>query len=143
MMSTPEFQSSDSNAQDLHLVHVRRDMKDYKNRLQSSRKQNKTFGSQDVDVKDFIISPEGWEGIMFTFYFLSIPYITGIIFLFLFIARADLENFLIFDLTAFFVVWAIGYEIVASLILIIIFISYIKYMSKDKPIKSNRISRRH
>ncbi len=142
-MSTPEFQSSDSNAQDLHLVHVRRDMKDYKNRLQGSRKQNKTFGSQDVDVKDFIISPEGWEGIMFTFYFLSIPYITGIIFLFLFIARADLENFLIFDLTAFFVVWAIGYEIVASLILIIIFISYIKYMSKDKPIKSNRISRRH
>lgn len=141
-MSTPEFQSSDSN-QDLHLVRVRRDMKDYKNRVQKSRKNNSSFGSQDVDVKDFIISPEGWEGIMFTFYFLSIPYITGIIFLFLFIARADLENFLIFDLTAFFVVWAIGYEIVASLILIVIFISYIKYMSKDKPIKSNRISNRN
>ena len=140
-MSTPEFKSSDSN-KDLRLVRVRRDMKEYKNRVDAGRKNRASFGSQEVDVKDFIISPEGWEGIMFSFYFLSIPYITGVIFLFLFIARADLENFLIFDLTAFFVVWAIGYEIVASLILIVIFVSYIKYMTKDKPIKSNRISNR-
>jgi len=140
-MSNPEFQHSDRN-QDLHYVNVRREAKEYKDRLSKSRKKKKTFGSQNIDVKDFIISPEGWEGIMFTFYFLSIPYITGIIFLFVFIARADMENFLVFDLTAFFVVWAIGYEIVASLILIAIFISYIKYMTRDKPIQSNRISRR-
>jgi hypothetical protein len=140
-MSNPEFQHSDRN-QDLHYVNVRREAKEYKDRLSKSRKKKETFGSQNVDVKDYIVSPEGWEGIMFTFYFLSIPYIAGIIFLFLFIARADMENFLVFDLTAFFVVWAIGYEIVASLILIAIFISYIKYMTRDKPIQSNRISRR-
>ncbi|MEA1919187.1 MAG: hypothetical protein U9N52_05055 [Campylobacterota bacterium] len=140
-MSTPKFQNSERN-QDLHYVHVRRDAKEYKDRLQKSRKNKDNFGSQEVDVKDFIISPEGWEGIMFTFYFLSIPYITGIIFLFLFIARADMENFLVFDLTAFFVVWAIGYEIVASLILITIFISYLKYMTRKENVKSNRVARR-
>lgn len=139
-MSNPEFQHSD-RSQDLHYVNVRREAKEYKNRLNKSRHKKKTFGSQNIDVKDYIVSPEGWEGIMFTFYFLSIPYITGIIFLFVFIARADMDNFLVFDLTAFFVVWAIGYEIVASLILIAIFISYIKYMTRDKPIRSNRIPR--
>jgi hypothetical protein len=140
-MATPEYQHS-NRSKDLHYVHVRRDAKEYKNRLKKSRNKKDTFGSQDVDIKDYIISPDGWEGIMFAFYFLSIPYIAGIVFLFLFIARADMESFLVFDLTSFFVVWAIGYEIVASLLLIGIFISYIKYMSTNKPVKSNRLSRR-
>jgi hypothetical protein len=139
-MSNPEFQYSDRN-QDLHYVNVRREAKEYKERISQSRKKKETFGNQDVEVKDFIISPEGWEGIMFGFYFLSIPYIAGILFLFLFIARADMENFLVFDLSAFFVVWAIGYEVVASIILIAIFISYIKYMTRDKTVQSNRIKR--
>ncbi len=140
-MAEPEFQHYNRN-KDLHYVHVRRDAKEYKERLKKSRNKKETFGSQEVDVRDYVISPEGWEGIMFGFYFLSIPYIAGIIFLFVFIARADIENFLVFDLTSFFVVWAIGYEIVASLLLIGIFISYIKYMSSNKPIVSNRLARR-
>ena len=141
-MAGSDFRESNRN-KDLHYVHIRRDVKEYKDRLKRSRNKKTTFSSQDVDIKDYIISPEGWEGIMFTFYFFSIPYIAGIIFLFLFIARADMESFLVFDLTSFFVVWAIGYEIVASILLIIIFISYLKYMSTDKPVVSNRISRRY
>ncbi len=140
-MAASEFKHNGKN-RDLHYVHVRRDAREYKNRLKKSRNKKDTFGSQDVDIKDYIISPEGWEGIMFAFYFLSIPYIAGIIFLFLFIARADMESFLVFDLTSFFVVWAIGYEIVASMLLIGIFISYIKYMSKKQPVNSNRLSKR-
>jgi hypothetical protein len=124
-------------------VHVRRDAKEYKNRLKKSRKKRESFSSQEVDVKDYIISPEGWEGIMFTFYFLAIPYITGIIFLFLFIARADMESFLVFDLTSFFIVWAIGYEIVASILIVAIFIAYIRYLSREDKVKSNRISKRN
>jgi hypothetical protein len=124
-------------------VHVRRDAKEYKNRLKKSRKKRESFSSQEVDVKDYIISPEGWEGIMFTFYFLAIPYITGIVFLFLFIARADMESFLVFDLTSFFIVWAIGYEIVASILIVAIFIAYIRYLSREDKVKSNRISKRN
>jgi len=124
-------------------VHVRRDAKEYKNRLKKSRKKRENFSSQEVDVKDYIISPEGWEGIMFTFYFLAIPYITGIVFLFLFIARADMESFLVFDLTSFFIVWAIGYEIVASILIVAIFIAYIRYLSREDKVQSNRISRRN
>ncbi len=136
-MSIPNFQ------QDNHHVHSLRDANKYKSRLRASRKRGGTFASQEVEVKDYIISPEGWEGIMLSFYFLSIPYIVGILFLFLVIARGDMDNFLVFDITAFFIVWAIGYEIVASLLLIGIFISYIKYMSNDKPIQSNRIARKN
>lgn len=134
-MSVPNFQ------RDNHSIHSLRGAKAYKNRLRESRKRKDSFGSQEIDVKDYIISPEGWEGIMLSFYFITIPYITGILFLFLAIARGDMEKFLVFDITAFFIVWAIGYEIVATLLLIAIFISYIKFMSKEKKVESNRIVR--
>ncbi len=112
---------------------ARLDAKAYRDRLNRVRKgKSATFSSQKLDIKDYIISPEGWEGIMFTFYFASIPYITGITFLFLFIAKGDVGNFLVFDIFAFFIVWAIGYEIVASFLLLIIFMSYFNFMNKSK-----------
>jgi hypothetical protein len=64
---------------------------------------------------------------MFTIYFLAIPYLVGILFLFLFIAHASVTNFFILEFGAFLVVWSIGYEVIAVSILISIFISYINY----------------
>ncbi len=143
-MSDPKYQNS-SRDHDLHYVHVRRDAREYKDRLKQARKKKaESFGSQEVDIRDYIISPEGWEGVMFSFYFIAIPYVTGVIFLFLFVARGDMHNFLILDLTHFFIVWAIGYEVVASIILILLFVSYIKYvLSKDKLDTSNRLKKRY
>ncbi len=139
-MSDTQMQNSGPDC-NLHSVHAQRDTQDYKKRLKEARrKKADNFATQEVAFKDYIISPQGWEGIMFAFYLLALPYVTGVIFLFLFVAQADMHNFLILDITHFFIVWAIGYEIVATVIMILIFISYIKYISKkEKLTTGNRI----
>ena len=113
----------------LYFQQDRFDMEEYKARMQSLRvKKDVSFESRDVDINNFIISPEGMEGLILSIYIIIIPYITGAIVLFLFVAGSDIEKFLIMDLTTFFIVWAIGYEVVAAFILSAIFYSYLKYM---------------
>lgn len=91
-----------------------------------------SFGSQKVDFKDYVFAPEGYEGIFYTLYFLMIPYMVGAVFLFLFVAGADYNNFMLLEISAFFIVWMMGYEIVATLLLIAIFISFLRYEKKPK-----------
>ena len=108
------------------------DRNKYMQRMKKAKKvKHEDFGSQNVDVKDYILSPEGWEGIMFFIYFLSIPYLVGALFIFLFIAHGSFSNLFVLDMTAFFIIWAIGYEVIASLLLVVIIISYIKYISRS------------
>ncbi|MGE4397095.1 MAG: hypothetical protein AB7D34_06580 [Sulfurimonas sp.] len=102
---------------------------------------NSSFASQKVDFSDHVFVIEGYEGIFYTIYFLSIPYLTGAIFLFFFVAGGSYDNFMLLEMNAFFIVWLIGYEIVATLILIAIFISFLKYDRTPK--KKNRHSNRY
>lgn len=104
----------------------------YLNRMKDARKIRKeSFGSQKVHLNEYILSPEGWENIMFFIYFVSIPYLIGALFLFIFIARGSVTNFFVLDISAFFVVWAIGYEVIAALLLTAIFISYLNYLKES------------
>ncbi len=93
--------------------------------------QTKDFGSKNVDFSDYLIIPKDYEEIAYVFYFIAIPYIVGIIFLFFYVARAAYTNFSLLDLTSFLIVWAIGYEITGALILIAIFLSYIRYLKNS------------
>ncbi len=103
--------------------------------VRAKQKVNDSFGSQQVDLKNYVLSPEGWEGVMFTIYFLVVPYLIGVLFLFLFVAGSDIDNFLILDITAFFVLWAIGYEIVATLLMLGLLLSYLKWMYQQSKTK--------
>ncbi len=107
------------------------DVTDYKVRMSTMRKRNKTFGSQRVDIDDYVLSPAGLEGIMLTIYFLLIPYTMGALFLFVFIANVAFEKFLLLDLASLFIVWAIGYEVLAVLLLIVIFYSKLRFLRND------------
>lgn len=91
-----------------------------------------SFSSQKVDFSDYLLAPSGYEGIFYTIYFLTIPYVLGATFLFFFIAKGNYGNFMLLDTTAFLIVWMIGYEIIASLLLIAIFISFLRYEKKPK-----------
>lgn len=105
------------------------DTQKYLNRMKDVRRtQQEDFGSQKVNINDFILSPEGWETVMFSIYFITIPYISGALFLFLFIAHASVTKIFVLDFSAFFIVWTIGYETIATLVLISIFISYLNYL---------------
>lgn len=91
------------------------------------KRKNKSFGAKEVEVKDFVWAPEGYEGIFAFIYLISIPYIFGAIFLFIWVAQADFDSFMKLNTSAFFIVWAIGYEIVATLALVIIFVMFLKH----------------
>ncbi|MFA7354263.1 MAG: hypothetical protein WCZ70_06535 [Sulfurimonadaceae bacterium] len=104
-----------------------------KNSTNKKEKNNyDSFGSQKVDFKDYVFAMEGYEEFFYTLYFLMIPYIVGAVFLFFFVAGGDYENFMLLEISAFFIVWMIGYEIVATLLLITIFISFLRYQKKPK-----------
>ncbi|MBD3799782.1 MAG: hypothetical protein IE883_07935, partial [Epsilonproteobacteria bacterium] len=78
--------------------------------------------------RDFVFSPEGYEGIVLALYIATVPYLMGLLFLFLFVAEANYEYFLEFNLASYFIIWAIGYEVCATLILIGIFLAWIKHL---------------
>jgi hypothetical protein len=89
--------------------------------------KNNSFTSQDVYISDYLYSPDDWESVFYTLYFTFIPYLTGAIFLFFAVASADYANFKLMDMSAFLIVWIIGYEIVATSLLFMIFISYLRF----------------
>ena len=104
--------------------------KDYqRENLKARRQIEEDFFQKSLDYRDFVFSPEGYEGIVLSLYILVIPYLAGLMFLFLFVAEANYEYFLQFNLASFFIIWAIGYEVCAALILIGIFIAWLKHIN--------------
>jgi len=115
-----------------HFYYTNVDVSEYQSRMDKVRNKKESFGSQEIDVNDYILSPAGWEGLMFTLYALLIPYTAGILFLFVFVAHVAIEKFLLLDIASMFIVWAIGYEVLAISLLIGIFLSYLAYLKKSK-----------
>ncbi|WP_457746106.1 hypothetical protein [Sulfurimonas sp.] len=113
------------------LVMNERRAKSSKERGPLSNKKKVSFGSQKVEFSDFLYAPEGWESVVYTIYFVGVPYVVGAVFLFFFVAGGDWENFKLLDFNAFPIVWAIGYEIVAVIALIWIMILYLQYDDDD------------
>jgi len=84
------------------------------------KRKTKSFGSKDI-----ILDPQRYKTIFLFIYFLIIPYLAGVVFLFFFIAGADYNNFMLLNMTSVFIVWAIGYEIVATIALLVIYIMFL------------------
>jgi len=99
----------------------------------TSRQKTKTpsFTSQSINLKDYFYVPEGMEFIVYSLYLILIPYIFGIVFLFFAVADADFDNFMLLNISQVLIVWAIGYEIVATLSLTLIFVLFLKYDSSE------------
>ena len=96
------------------------------------KKKSASFAKKEVDFSDYLYVPEGLEPLVYTIYFVAIPYIVGLAFLFFAIAGSDWQNFKLVEISAFFIVWIIGYEIVASIILVSIFIAFLRYDNDDE-----------
>jgi hypothetical protein len=86
------------------------------------RNKSKKFSQQEVDLsKTPLFFPEGYEQLFLGIYFISLPYICGLMFQFFYISNAKVELFLALDNHAsFLLTWAIGYEIIATIILLFI-----------------------
>ena len=92
---------------------------------------NNSFGSQKIDFSKMAFFPEDYAGIFLTVYAIVIPYVVGATFLFVTIAGTSFDNFMLLDMTKFFIVWAIGYELVATFLLLFIFISFLKFNKQN------------
>jgi len=86
------------------------------------RNKSKSFTQQDVDLAQTpLFFPEGYEQIFLGIYFISLPYIAGLLFQYFYIADAKVELFLsLNDQSSFLLTWLIGYEIVAGLVILYI-----------------------
>ena len=102
-----------------------------KRKKAESKKSASSFGSQKVDFKDYLVAPEGYESVVYPLYFTFIPYLTGAILLFFFVAGASFENFKLLEFNNFLVVWMIGYEVVGTVILLAILVAFLKYDDND------------
>ncbi len=100
-------------------------------RLKSSKNDVK-FLQQEVNLKSTpLYFPEGFEKIFLAIYFILLPYITGLLFLFFFISKGKYEVFLSLNQDYFFILtWAIGYEILAIFILLYIIKSAFSFSKK-------------
>ncbi|MFT7879485.1 MAG: hypothetical protein ABXS91_03735 [Sulfurimonas sp.] len=98
-------------------------------------KSENSFGKQEVHYEDTpLFFPHGLEKIFLVIYVVSLPYITGLLFLFIYVAKSDYEAFLLLvQESSFIVTWAIGYEILAVLILLYIIKMAITFSTQNKP----------
>lgn len=80
----------------------------------------KKFGQQDVDLASTpLFFPEGFEKIFLLIYFITLPYIAGLFFLFFYVAEGSIELFIsLNDEASFLLTWTIGYEIIAAIIIL-------------------------
>jgi hypothetical protein len=97
--------------------------------IKARRQKEDDFFNQSLDYRDFVFSPEGYEGIVISLYILILPYLAGLVFLYLFVAEANYQYFLEFNLASFFIIWAIGYEVCAVSLLVGIFLTWLKHIN--------------
>jgi len=98
-------------------------------RIQSADGIGSSFTKQEVHLNDTpLFFPAGFEKIFLAIYFVSLPYILGLLFLFFYISEGKFEVFLAVNQDSpFLMTWAIGYEILATLIILWIIKSAISF----------------
>ncbi|MCH9739861.1 MAG: hypothetical protein K0U38_03335, partial [Epsilonproteobacteria bacterium] len=97
-----------------------------------SEEKSKSFLTQEFHLSDYVNLPEGTVNILIFIAFLLIPYTVGISFIFFIVAGASLETFEGIDITEYSIYWAIGYEVIAVTLLLLIFKSAINFRKFKK-----------
>lgn len=107
-------------------------------------RSQKKFSQKEVDLAETpLFFPEGYEKIFLAIYFLTLPYIAGLLFLFFYVAEGSPELFLsLNEEQAFMLTWAIGYEIIAGLILLWIVKMSIGFANESRRSTSRKEFRR-
>ena len=67
--------------------------KSFQKRTAKKRNDN-SFAQKEVNLKAYVIAPEGYEMFMLSIYLITVPYLVGLSFLYLFVAKASFSHFL-------------------------------------------------
>ena len=120
---------------DPYLDTVKRNLKDkqYKTLIAQHRKREsmqevpKSFFSQKINISDYINLSENIINTILLSAFILLPYITGILFIFLVIAKANFETFTDIKIDRYFVYWSVGYEVLAFISIMAIIKSAVRF----------------
>jgi hypothetical protein len=94
----------------------------------SSKTSPKSFTQQEVKLENSIFFPPGFEKPLLAIYFIFLPYLAGLLFIFFNIAKGKLAIYLSFNHDySFILTWAVGYEILGTMILLLILKSAITF----------------
>lgn len=93
------------------------------------KNKEETFSQKEITFDDTpLLFPPGMEKIFLVLYFISLPYIAGLMFLFFYVGEGETELFLsLNEDSSFILTWAIGYEILATIVLLFIIKSAISF----------------
>ena len=118
-------------------------VQEYQKEAKKLRRAKEAFIHREFDYRDYIFAPEGYEGVVLSLYIAVIPYLIALAFLFVFIAKSSYQYFLEFNLSSYFIIWAIGYEVCAVLAIIIFFYSWFADDTPDDtPSRGRRVNKR-
>ena len=83
-------------------------------------RNNKKFSQQEVTFDDTpLFFPAGLEKVFLFIYFITLPYLTGLAFLFFYVGNGDTSLFSsLNDDASYMLTWIIGYEILAVITLL-------------------------
>lgn len=86
------------------------------------KNESDKFTQQVITYEDTpLIFPPGLEKLFMLVYFITLPYIAGLMFLFFYVGEGKVELFLsLNEESSFLLTWAIGYEILAAITLLLI-----------------------
>jgi len=108
------------------------------------RNTNDKFTQQKITFDDTpLFFPAGMEKFFLLLYFILLPYIAGLLFLFFYVGDGKTELFLsLNEDSSFIMTWAIGYEIIAAFILLWIVKSAISFSVSNSKKGRNKQFRR-
>ncbi len=89
-----------------------------------------SFLSQKIYIKDYINLSEDMANLVFFISFLLLPYGVGVLFVFVIFAKSNLDIFKRIDIDEYYILWSIGYEIIAFFLLLFILKSAIDFKFK-------------
>jgi len=92
------------------------------------------FTQQEVDLRQTpLFFPDGFEKVFLVAYFIVLPYIVGLFFLFFYIAQGKLELFTsLSERYTFLLTWTIGYEIIAGILMLLIFKMALSFVAENR-----------
>jgi hypothetical protein len=98
-----------------------------KRRKAKTRDKLAEFMSADVQDSELGIIPEGYGGITYLTFLIFAPWIMGTLFMFFYVSGGSVDTFNSLESNAM-LTWVIGYEILAAIVLLIIFKKLMTYI---------------
>ena len=100
------------------------------NRINRQHGHAVRYMQQEVELQQtpLLFFPPGKEMLFLGIYFVTIPYIVGLLFLFFYISSMHVSVFQAIGMdTSIFLIWIVGYEIIATFILLYIIKNAVMY----------------